>query len=907
MIKGETMALTALTQQRRTPLNYDLLLQEMRKAPYLADYLLREVVPTLGYPDYYVDKLPSSLKKAPNVNVLYPLSGGIYIHVYTPIGGRPSGYRKYVAIEPPKPPLELFELVEAKMAEYISEKDVVTDPEEKRKLLLNLLDKVVRVVDYRVDYKSLFKKLSSRKFIPVYREDYEKLRYYMIRDKVGLGVLEPFIRDAYIEDISCDGVGYIYIVHKVFGPLETNIGFKTQEDLDRFVIELSERIGKPVSHARPIVDATLPDGSRINIVFGTDVSLKGSNFTIRKFSKKPISVIQLIKWGTLDTRVAAYLWILLLEGMSGFISGETASGKTTSLNAIIAFIKPSAKIVTIEDTAEVQVPHDNWVRELTRDTGSVESSVTMFDLLKAALRQRPNYIIVGEIRGAEGNVAFQAMQSVGWETPVLIRDCRTGKASLVPIGEFVDSFYGDGEERVPKYVDGYEVLSMDPFGKVVWGRIKYVLRHRVKKAYLIRYGEDAKLIATGSHSVFVLDRKTLRIVPKPVSKLRRGDLLVSFVASEPPILGIERVSLGSAIQVLNCGYGTSLVKLLKLGSGGWAVTAEVWLARLKGLPSKIVRRGGRACVSVSRSPTKVPAEVLIKLMRKYGMDEDFPGLFRDLVELAEGNDGLIPADVAIEFIEVIKSRYLLDEEDAELLSRLELLATSDAEVLPVREVKVVDYDGYVYDLSVPGTELFIGGEVPIALHNTGHPVLATFHAGSVIRLIQRVTSPPINVPKTQLDNLNFVIIQSAVYREGVMLRRMLSVNEILGYDATSDSIIFIPVFTWDPSTDKFLFRGKGASYLLEEKIATMRGISRRDMKLIYDELNLRAQILQELVRQDITDYFVVFRIFAKIFLTLDEMLKAAGKEETQYVVVEGLEKILRKIKTKEFIKGISAE
>ena len=167
--------------------------------------------------------------------------------------------------------------------------------------------------------------------------------------------------------------------------METNIGFKTEGELDRFVIELSERIGKPVSHAKPIVDATLPGGSSINIVFGTDVSLRGSNFTIRKFSKEPISIIQLIKWGTLDERVAAYLWILLLEGMSGFISGETASGKTTGLNAIITFIRPSAKIITIEDSAEVQVPHKNWVRELTRDTGSVESSVTMFDLLKAAL------------------------------------------------------------------------------------------------------------------------------------------------------------------------------------------------------------------------------------------------------------------------------------------------------------------------------------------------------------------------------------------------------------------------------------------------------------------------------------------------------------------------------------------
>ena len=355
------------------------LTKEAKRYPYLANYL-RKIIREVGTPLFIIGKLPDYLKKAPYINIMYPLGEGIFIHVYMPPGGTESGYRKYIVVEPPKPPKALMFLVETKIAELVTEKDVAQEPDEKKKLLLNFLEKVIDIVEEPVNYEEFLVRKRIPRKVPVYVVDYEYLRYYLIRDKVGLGVLEPFIRDPYIEDISCDGLGYIYIVHKIFGPLETSIKFETEEELDRFVIELSERIGKPVSHARPIVDATLPDGSRINIVFGTDVSLKGSNFTIRKFSKKPLSIIQLVNWGTLDERIAAYLWMLLLEGMSGFISGETASGKTTSLNAMIAFIRPTAKIITIEDTAEVQVPHENWVRELTRDTGSAESSVTMFDL-----------------------------------------------------------------------------------------------------------------------------------------------------------------------------------------------------------------------------------------------------------------------------------------------------------------------------------------------------------------------------------------------------------------------------------------------------------------------------------------------------------------------------------------------
>ncbi|MCX8192100.1 MAG: type II/IV secretion system ATPase subunit, partial [Nitrososphaerales archaeon] len=233
----------------------------------------------------------------------------------------------------------------------------------------------------------------------------------IIRDKIGIGPLEPMILDPYIEDISCDGLGPVFVEHKIFGSCVSNLIFDNKEELEDYVKRLSERIGRPVSLRKPIIDGTLPDGSRLNVVFGSDISQRGTNFTIRKFSKVPISITQLCLWNTLDYLSAAYLWMLVENGMSVWVAGETASGKTTTLNALCTFIKPEAKIVTIEDTPEVIVPHENWVREGTKEGESDEFKIDLFDLLKAALRQRPNYIIVGEIRGREGYVAFQAMQT----------------------------------------------------------------------------------------------------------------------------------------------------------------------------------------------------------------------------------------------------------------------------------------------------------------------------------------------------------------------------------------------------------------------------------------------------------------------------------------------------------------
>jgi flagellar protein FlaI len=239
------------------------------------------------------------------------------------------------------------------------------------------------------------------------------IKYLFVRNKLGLGAMDPLIVDPYIEDISCSGLGQIFIEHKIFRSLKSTVTFETYDDLDEFVLWLGDRVKKPVTFKAPISDATLPDGSRINIVYGREISKRGSNFSIRKFAEVPLSVFEVLEFGTFNYQMLAYLSLAIGNGMNVFVSGETASGKTTLLNALTTFIPPLAKIITIEDTPELQVPHQNWIREVVQSSKMEDSggAITMFDLLKAALRQRPDELMIGEIRGKEGNVAFQAMQT----------------------------------------------------------------------------------------------------------------------------------------------------------------------------------------------------------------------------------------------------------------------------------------------------------------------------------------------------------------------------------------------------------------------------------------------------------------------------------------------------------------
>lgn len=244
------------------------------------------------------------------------------------------------------------------------------------------------------------------------QKEREVVKYYVLRDFIGLEKLEPVLNDRNIEDISCDGIGipfYVYHRDTRLGSLKTNIMFENKDDLDLFVNKLSERCGKVISIAHPLLDAALPDGSRVQATMGSDIARFGSNFTIRMFTEQPLTPVDMIKFSTCDIRMMAFFWFLVEHGINVLVSGGTATGKTSLLNVLSLFIKPQMKIVSIEDTPELRLPHSHWVPEVARTPISEEGKVDMFELLRESLRQRPDYIIVGEVRGKEAYVLFQQM------------------------------------------------------------------------------------------------------------------------------------------------------------------------------------------------------------------------------------------------------------------------------------------------------------------------------------------------------------------------------------------------------------------------------------------------------------------------------------------------------------------
>ena len=524
-------------------------------APHLLTYLSKLPLADLGEPTYFPE-LDKSARGLAERNLIYRVNEDLFVHI---LKDSEDARDNYICIEP-STALELGDAVaklEPLLVQYVDELDAAETEDERCSILQRAIGEKVLVGEAQSRFENKNQRDNS---IPVVEGPFQlkTLRYLVLRDKIGLGVLEPLIKDAHIEDITCSGIGAVFIEHKVFGGLKSNIRFDETEQLDDFVLRLSERIKKPVTYKNPISDATLPDGSRINIVYGSDVSTRGSNFTIRKFTAVPLSILDIIASGGISSEMAAYLSMMIGHGMNLFVSGETASGKTTLLNALTAFYTPSGKIVTIEDTPELQVPHANWTREVVRGSMSAaDSGVTMFSLLRAALRQRPNAILVGEIRGEEGAIAFQAMQ-------------------------------------------------------------------------------------------------------------------------------------------------------------------------------------------------------------------------------------------------------------------------------------------------------------------TGHAVASTFHASSVEKLIQRLTGAPISVPKAYIDNLNVVCIASAVrLPNGRPGRRILSINELIGYDSAADAFSFIEVYRWVPHNDTFEATGHMNSYLLENRVAPARGIDPQNKRAIYDEMMKRARLFERLLEAGRTNFFDLYKAFAQ--------------------------------------------
>ncbi len=309
---------------------------------------------------------------------------------------------------------------------YEVEEPILTDKEKKiltkvKKGVEEILDISFlkeKTTDSIVEYLKKSSKLLLSEFgIKISKEVYNKIFYYIYRDFIGLNEIESLMKDFFVEDVECNGIDSpIYIIHRIYRNMRTNITFKGRkgvEILASFVEKLAQRCGKYVSYATPILDGSLPDGSRVNATFTEDVSSKGPSFSIRKFTKVPWTPIQLLKFNTLSPEILAYFWLLLQYKSNILVVGGTASGKTTLINSLAFFIPPEDRVVTIEDTKELLLPRENWLPNVARIGMGISKvgEVSLFDLLRGSFRQNPDYVIVGEVRGKEAYVLFQGMAS----------------------------------------------------------------------------------------------------------------------------------------------------------------------------------------------------------------------------------------------------------------------------------------------------------------------------------------------------------------------------------------------------------------------------------------------------------------------------------------------------------------
>jgi len=291
-----------------------------------------------------------------------------------------------------------LESIEVAMEELININIVV---EKDKEAMIKYLDKTAKLIISELN-------------LPITEDSYRKIFYYLFRDFIGFDLVEPLMRDYFIEDIDCNGINTpIYIIHRVYKNMRTSVQFDNMDKLSSFVEKLAQRSGRYVSYANPILDGSLPDGSRVNATYTKDISSRGPTFTIRKFTKIPWTPTQLIDKKTLSPEMMAYLWLLIQYKSNILIAGETASGKTTLLNAIAFFVPPEARVVSIEDTRELNLTRENWLPSVARNALNVGGigEVDLFSLLKASFRQNPDYVIVGEVRGKEAFVMFQGMAS----------------------------------------------------------------------------------------------------------------------------------------------------------------------------------------------------------------------------------------------------------------------------------------------------------------------------------------------------------------------------------------------------------------------------------------------------------------------------------------------------------------
>lgn len=236
-----------------------------------------------------------------------------------------------------------LEAIEEAMLELVNINVVV---EKTTEAMIVYIDKTARLIIDELNLK-------------VPEDSYTKLFYYLYRDFIGFNQIDPLMRDYFIEDLECNGINTpLYVVHRVYRNLRTNVQFSNLDILASFVEKLAQRCGRYISYAQPLLDGTLPDGSRVNATYTKDVTSRGPTFTIRKFTQIPWTPTQLLAMNTMSPEMLAYFWLLLQYKSNLMVAGGTSSGKTTLLNAIAFFIPPDARVISIEDTREINLPRE---------------------------------------------------------------------------------------------------------------------------------------------------------------------------------------------------------------------------------------------------------------------------------------------------------------------------------------------------------------------------------------------------------------------------------------------------------------------------------------------------------------------------------------------------------------------
>lgn len=366
----------------------------VKKEEYKPIFKIKEVSEIPKIPDY---------KTRAEVDVKYPLiEPFVNAHIFWDNKAEELIYHLEEPVLTPSE-LKILHILEKGIEELINISFIGIKTKE---AVIEFLEKNVKVLLNELDIK-------------VNEDSFLKLMYYIYRDFVGLNKIEPLMKDYFIEDIECNGVvSPVYIVHRKYRNLKTNIVYQKIESLTHFVEKIAQKCGKYISYANPLLDGRLPDGSRVNATYTQDISSKGPTFTIRKFTKEPWSPIKLMNLKSVSPEILSYLWLAVEYESNLMVIGGTGSGKTTMLNSIAFFVPPAQRIVSIEDTHELNLNHENWLPSVARagfgaksSSGEMQSEVSLFDLLKESFRQRPDYVIVGEIRGKEAYVLFQGAAS----------------------------------------------------------------------------------------------------------------------------------------------------------------------------------------------------------------------------------------------------------------------------------------------------------------------------------------------------------------------------------------------------------------------------------------------------------------------------------------------------------------